>query len=219
MRGNRGFGKKDTMGGTEDAYCSDINTMDNEKITSSLLISSLIDVLIGFGTSRRTSSQLFLSTNERDSKSTVRLQQDPNIEAANRVITYRISCYCVNDMSDALFVNNKIDFVNNTIPRPGVDLPNLQYWMRSNAMVKGRLKSAMHKDVSGSVRYANTAREIWADLEEIFGKGSDSRAYEIRRAVTLLRQEKMSVSSYHTKLKRLWDESSESASSFSQSSW
>ncbi|OMO87137.1 Integrase, catalytic core [Corchorus capsularis] len=112
----------------------------------------------------------------------------------------------VNDMSNALFAKNKIGFVDGTIPRPGVDSPNLQHWMRCNAMVKGWLKSAMGKDVRGSVRYASTAREIWVDLEERFGKGSDPRAYEIRRAVTLLRQEKMSVSSYYTKLKGLWDE-------------
>ncbi|OMO75305.1 Integrase, catalytic core [Corchorus capsularis] len=107
----------------------------------------------------------------------------------------------VNDMSNALFAKNKIGFVDGTIPRPEVDSPNLQHWMRCNAMVKGWLKSAMGKDVRGSVRYASTAREIWVDLEERFGKGSDPRAYEIRRAVTLLRQEKMSVSSYYTKLK------------------
>ncbi|OMO64840.1 Integrase, catalytic core [Corchorus capsularis] len=112
----------------------------------------------------------------------------------------------VSDMSNALFAKNKIGFVVGTIQKPRVDSPNLQPWMRCNSIVKGWLKSAMGKDVRGSVRYANTAREIWVDLEERFGKGSDPRAYEIRRAVTLLRQEKMSVSSYYTKLKGLWDE-------------
>ncbi|OMO87828.1 Integrase, catalytic core [Corchorus capsularis] len=112
----------------------------------------------------------------------------------------------VNDISNALFAKNKIGFVDGTIPRPGVDSPNLQHWMRCNVMVKGWLKSAMGKDIRGSVRYASTAREIWVDLEERFGKGSDPRAYEIRQAVTLLRQEKMSISSYYTKLKGLWDE-------------
>ncbi|XP_019198424.1 PREDICTED: uncharacterized protein LOC109192306 [Ipomoea nil] len=73
-------------------------------------------------------------------------------------------------------------------------------------MVKGWLKSAMDKDMRNSVRYANTARDIWEDLEERFEKGSAPRAFEIRRAVVLLRQEKVYVSSYYTKLKSLWDE-------------
>nr|GLL24338.1 uncharacterized protein LOC109166102 [Ipomoea trifida] len=73
-------------------------------------------------------------------------------------------------------------------------------------MVKGWLKSAMDRDMRNSIRYANTARDIWVDLEERFGKGSAPRAFEIRRAVVLLRQEKASISSYYTKLKSLWDE-------------
>lgn len=41
------------------------------------------------------------------------------------------------DMSSALYAKNKIGFVDGTIPMPGVDSPNLAYWMRCNAMVKG----------------------------------------------------------------------------------
>nr|GMC68334.1 Integrase, catalytic core [Ipomoea batatas] len=81
-----------------------------------------------------------------------------------------------------------------------------QQWMRCNAMVKGWLKSAMDKDICGSVRFAITARDIWRDLEERFGKESAPRAFEIRWAVTLLRQDKATVSTYYTKLKSLWDE-------------
>ncbi|XP_019158015.1 PREDICTED: uncharacterized protein LOC109154743 [Ipomoea nil] len=75
-----------------------------------------------------------------------------------------------------------------------------------NAMVKGWLKSAMDKDIRGSIRFATIARDIWRDLEERFGKESALRAFKIRRAVTLLRQDKATVSTYYTKLKSLWDE-------------
>nr|GMC90443.1 Integrase, catalytic core [Ipomoea batatas] len=112
----------------------------------------------------------------------------------------------VNDMRDALFAKNKIGFVDGSIPMPKPNSPYLQQWMRCNAMVKGWLKSAMDKDMRSSVRYANTARDIWEDLEERFGKGSAPRAFEIRRSVVLLKQEKASVSSYYAKLKSLWDE-------------
>ncbi|XP_054794910.1 uncharacterized protein LOC129300368 [Prosopis cineraria] len=58
-----------------------------------------------------------------------------------------------------------------------------------------------------SVRYAKTAREIWLDLGERFGKGSAPRAFELCRAIVLSRQEnKQSVPTYYTKLKSLWDE-------------
>nr|GLL33741.1 uncharacterized protein LOC109163537 [Ipomoea trifida] len=112
----------------------------------------------------------------------------------------------VNDMRDALFAKNKMGFVDGSLSTPTPDSPYLQQWMRCNAMVKGWLKSAMDRDMRNSIRYANTARDIWVDLEERFGKGSAPRAFEIRRAVVLLRQEKASISSYYTKLKSLWDE-------------
>ncbi|XP_031127698.1 uncharacterized protein LOC116029795 [Ipomoea triloba] len=112
----------------------------------------------------------------------------------------------VNDMRDALFAKNKMGFVDGSIPVPTPDSPYLQQWMRCNAMVKGWLKNAMERDMRNSVRYANTASDIWVDLEERFGKGSAPRAFEIRRAVVLLQQEKAPVSTYYTKLKSLWDE-------------
>nr|GLL16801.1 uncharacterized protein LOC109166102 [Ipomoea trifida] len=78
----------------------------------------------------------------------------------------------VNDMRDALFAKNKMSFVDGTLIMPTPDSPYLQQWMRCNAMVKGWLKSAMDKDIRGSVRFAITARDIWRDLEERFGKES-----------------------------------------------
>lgn len=56
------------------------------------------------------------------------------------------------------------------------------------------------------MRYASTAREIWVDFEERFSKGDAPRIYELRQAITLLRQEKNLVPAYYTKLKGLWDE-------------
>ncbi|KAL0399837.1 UNVERIFIED_CONTAM: hypothetical protein Sradi_2327000 [Sesamum radiatum] len=64
----------------------------------------------------------------------------------------------------------------------------------------------MDKEIRSSVRYAKTAREIWVDLEERFGKVNAPRAYELRSVIALLKQEKLSVSSYYTKLKSLWEE-------------
>ncbi|KAL0303372.1 UNVERIFIED_CONTAM: hypothetical protein Sradi_6205300 [Sesamum radiatum] len=84
----------------------------------------------------------------------------------------------VNDMANALFAKNKIEFVDGTIQKPAANSPDLGHWMRGDAMVKGWLKSAMDKEIRSSVRYAKTAREIWVDLEERFGKVNAPRAYD-----------------------------------------
>ncbi len=112
----------------------------------------------------------------------------------------------MNDMSNVLFAKNKFGFVDGTIPKPPADSHDVGLWMRCDAMIKGWLKSSMDKEVRSSVRYAKSAQEIWEDLGERFGKVNAPRAYELRRAVALLKQEKLSVSAYYTKLKGLWDE-------------
>ncbi|CAM8948263.1 unnamed protein product [Rhodiola kirilowii] len=109
-------------------------------------------------------------------------------------------------MSNALFAKNKIGFVDGTITKPKVDSQDLGDWLQCDMMVKGWFKSAMDKEVRASVRYAKTAREIWMDLEERFEKENAPRAYELRRSIARLRQEKLYVSAYYTKLKGLWDE-------------
>lgn len=70
-------------------------------------------------------------------------------------------------------------------------------------MVKGWLSSAMTWDMQNSVRYAETTREVWEDLQERYGKGNAQRAYELRRAITLLQQEKQGVTTYFTRMKSL----------------
>ncbi|KAI3723909.1 hypothetical protein L2E82_35671 [Cichorium intybus] len=111
-----------------------------------------------------------------------------------------------NEMTNALFAKNKIGFVDGSIPMPKEGSGDLMNWKRCNAMVRGWLVSAMEKEIKSSVKYAITARDIWLDLQERFGKENAPRAYELRRIVTTIRQEDMSVSAYYTKLRGVWDE-------------
>ncbi|XP_076943116.1 uncharacterized protein LOC143613238 [Bidens hawaiensis] len=56
------------------------------------------------------------------------------------------------------------------------------------------------------MKYASTAQEIWVDLKEWFGKDNTPRAYEMKQALTSIKQEGTSVSAYFTKLRSIWDE-------------
>ena len=54
--------------------------------------------------------------------------------------------------------------------------------------------------------YAETTAEVWADLQERFSQGNDSRIYQIKREIVEYRQGQQSISVYYTKLKAFWDE-------------
>ncbi|KAF5767488.1 putative RNA-directed DNA polymerase [Helianthus annuus] len=112
----------------------------------------------------------------------------------------------VQEMENFLFAKNKRGFIDGTIKKPETDDINYMAWMRCDAMIKGWLTTAMEKEIRGSVKYANSASEIWKDLQERFGKESAPRAYELKQAISNTRQDGMTVSAYYTKLRGLWDE-------------
>ncbi|CAH9146643.1 unnamed protein product [Cuscuta epithymum] len=111
----------------------------------------------------------------------------------------------LDEMSNALYAKNKFGFVNGDIPMPESGSPYLPYWKRANAMVKGWLNSSMELELRQSVKF-KTAREIWEDLEERFGKESAPRVYELRTLLGETRQDGQSISAYFSRLRRIWDE-------------
>lgn len=52
----------------------------------------------------------------------------------------------------------------------------------------------MDKEIRNNVKHAKTTKEILSNLEKIFGKENAPRAYELKQALTLTRQEKISAS-------------------------
>nr|XP_043616027.1 uncharacterized protein LOC122587938 [Erigeron canadensis] len=110
------------------------------------------------------------------------------------------------EMTNFLFAKNKMEFVDGTIKKPEKTEKNYMLWMRVDAMIKGWLTTAMEKNIRNSVKYAGTASEIWADLNERFGKESAPRAYELKQKIASTRQNGASVSTYFTQLRSIWDE-------------
>ncbi|CAL1405319.1 unnamed protein product [Linum trigynum] len=109
------------------------------------------------------------------------------------------------DMRQALLAKNKLAFVTGKLTKDAEGWQS-DAWERCNAMVMGWLKNSMLREVRLSVRYAETAQQIWSDLKERFGMGSMARLYQLRRSIALHQQEKVSVSGFYTKLRSLWDE-------------
>ncbi|XP_071695530.1 uncharacterized protein [Rutidosis leptorrhynchoides] len=109
-------------------------------------------------------------------------------------------------MTNVLFAKNKFCFVDGTLPMPAEGSNDRVIWQRCNAMVRGWLVNSMDMELRNSVKYAATARDIWDDLKERFDKENAQRAYELRRTISSVHQENMTVSAYYTKLRGIWDE-------------
>ncbi|KAJ9538691.1 hypothetical protein OSB04_031424 [Centaurea solstitialis] len=107
----------------------------------------------------------------------------------------------------ALSVKNKIGFIDGSLVRPdGTNQQKLNAWIRNNHIVISWILNTLSKEISPSVMYRDTAKEMWEELKERFSQGSSPRIYEIRREIVSLAQDQDSVSVYFTKLKGLSEE-------------
>ncbi|GMY33331.1 UBN2_3 domain-containing protein [Fagus crenata] len=72
-------------------------------------------------------------------------------------------------------------------------------------MVISWLFNSLVPDLHDNVAYADTAQEMWADLEERFCQGNAPRVHELKRDLALMRQDRLSIAAYYTKMKGIWD--------------
>ena len=61
-------------------------------------------------------------------------------------------------------------------------------------------------DLKAIVMYINTARDLWIDLKDRLSQGNTPRQFELQKEIARLSQGTLTVSSYFTRFKTLWDE-------------
>lgn len=107
----------------------------------------------------------------------------------------------------ALSAKKKLGFIDGTIPKPDdSSSAELQQWIRCNNMVKSWLLNSISKEISTSVIYCDLAYEILMDLKERFSQVNGPRMFQLEQNIHNLVQDTMSIATYFTKLKGLWDE-------------
>ena len=104
-----------------------------------------------------------------------------------------------------LTAKKKIGLMNGKIPRLEVDSPLYEDWQSCNTMVLSWLINSMHIDVSRSIMYYETAREMWLELKYLFSQGNGPKIYNLQREISHIYQNQMTVTKYYTKFKHLWD--------------
>ncbi|XP_062012535.1 uncharacterized protein LOC133729079 [Rosa rugosa] len=112
----------------------------------------------------------------------------------------------VQSMSMALTIKNKKGLVDGTLKRPTHNPEEQQQWDRCDTLVKTWLLGAMSKEISGSVIHCKNARSMWLELQERFSHTNTVQLFHIENAIHDCEQGTLSVTSFFTKLKGLWDE-------------
>lgn len=73
-------------------------------------------------------------------------------------------------------------------------------------MVTSWLLNSLSKEIGDSDIYSATSKELWDSLKQRFGKSNGTKLFHLQKELNGLVQGNSDVSTYFTKLKRLWDE-------------
>ena len=101
----------------------------------------------------------------------------------------------------ALTAKKKIGFVNGKIAKPEDDYPLYEDWESCNTMVLSWLINFMHVDISSSIMYCETAREMWLELQRVFSQGNRPKVYNLQQEISQITQGQLSVTEYYFKFK------------------
>ncbi|XP_075083713.1 uncharacterized protein LOC142167461 [Nicotiana tabacum] len=106
----------------------------------------------------------------------------------------------------ALLVKNKLGFINGNDKKPDPNSSSYRLWERCNDMVTSWILNLLEKEIANSVEYVTDAMELWKELEDQYDKTNGTKLYQIQKEINDLSQGALDITSYYTKMKKLWDE-------------
>ena len=107
----------------------------------------------------------------------------------------------------SLDAKTKLGFIDGSIPKPqSVDHPYYTTWCKCSSTILACLLNSVSRDLQPSIVYFKIARDVWIDLQYRYGQGNGPRIFELRKDISSLTQENLTINAYYTKFKGLWDE-------------
>ena len=105
-----------------------------------------------------------------------------------------------------LLVKNKLGFINGDCRRPNPGTPRFRQWGRCDDMVTSWILNSLSKEIAESVEYVSDSFELWKELEDRYDQTNGAKLYQVQREINELSQGTLDITTYYTKMKRLWEE-------------
>lgn len=109
-------------------------------------------------------------------------------------------------MSLALSAKNKLGFVTGKFKVPSESSSYFAHWQRCNDMIITWLLNSIVPEIRSSLVYITLASDVWDDINMRFSQSNGPRIFELKKALSSLAQENLTISGYYTKFKMLWDD-------------
>ncbi|KAL2239868.1 UNVERIFIED_CONTAM: Retrovirus-related Pol polyprotein from transposon RE1 [Sesamum indicum] len=106
----------------------------------------------------------------------------------------------------ALGCKMKLAFIDGTFPRPPAGSVQFEQWRRADLMVTSWLWNSISKEIVEAFMYVSSSRELWLELQARYGRSSAPLIYQLQREISSISQGDMTLTTYLTKMKKLWNE-------------
>lgn len=105
----------------------------------------------------------------------------------------------------SLGAKDKLEFIDGSINNPDEDSADFPKWRSADFMVRSWILGSLTKDLAKSFVYCTSARNFWEELKERFGEGNGPSVYKLHREIASIQQGNSNLTTYFSKLKRLWE--------------
>ncbi|XP_074371479.1 uncharacterized protein LOC141712440 [Apium graveolens] len=109
-------------------------------------------------------------------------------------------------MRIALSSKLKLAFIDGSYAKPVSTSHLTVYWNRCNDIVISWILNTVSPEIRQSIMFMNSATEIWSDLATRFAHTNIPKLFNLKRAISSLSQDNMSISTYFTRFRALNDE-------------
>ncbi|XP_074383577.1 uncharacterized protein LOC141725088 [Apium graveolens] len=109
-------------------------------------------------------------------------------------------------MSLALSAKNKLGFVTGKFKIPSENSKYFDHWQRCNDIIITWILNSNVPEIRSSLVFIPLVVDVWNDIHTRYTQSNGPRIFELKQAMSALHQETMSVSTYYTKFKMLWDD-------------
>ncbi|TMW97725.1 hypothetical protein EJD97_005079 [Solanum chilense] len=106
----------------------------------------------------------------------------------------------------ALFMKNKVGFINGKVQKPALNSPTFAQWERCDNIVTSWILNSLLKDFADSLQYVNNTKELWEELQDRYDETNGAKLYQLQQEINDLAQGNLDITGYYSMLRRLWEE-------------
>lgn len=106
----------------------------------------------------------------------------------------------------SLSVKNNLGFINGECKKPASNDPNCRLWEMCDDMVTSWILNSLSREVADNVEYIDNALKLWTVLEDRYDQTNGAKLYQIQKEINDLSQRVLDITTYYTRMKKLWEE-------------